>query len=66
MKKFILVHPMCPGSHHMVKVMRINIDHIVVFGDATEGCGYVETPNNWIVTKESYKELFEMISEALQ
>lgn len=66
MKKFILVSPTCPGSHHMVKVMRINIDHIVAFGNATEGCGYIETTNNWIITKESYNELYRMISEALE
>lgn len=68
MKKFILVYPVTVGNQHMVNVnvMRINVDHIVTFGEATDGHGYVETRNGWILTGESYRDLCEMISEAMQ
>ena len=64
MKGFIEVTPVYPNSHYQQKVIRVNVDNIVSFGEVGEDCSYLTTVTDRIYVEESYAQIERKIKNA--
>lgn len=64
MRGFIELNVKFPQSHHMQKVVMVNVRQIISVGDGPDGA-IVTTKVSCIMVNESYKEVLRLMHDAL-